>query len=294
MGPASKEAIRKGLIEVPYDVGFVYAEVNADKVFYLRQADGSFKQYMIKKNELGKMILTKGKNTDEYEDITKEYKYEHDLTMNSLIDTEHTRMRSNENSITRKIKIEIISPSSVALTDDLNGMIIVRGVGVGMESQLKAEAFLMSYTGRNICKLYDSKEKITNSGNRYNLNERKIEFKICRDILTGSVTEEFPYIKIKVFCLDSNSDELGYAEKIISVKTPDLEISGVPDICKVGTKIRCVVSVANTLSIPLTNPTLRVKFTDDKERKIRLKNIYPGKRIAQDIIFSPRVRDFLT
>lgn len=34
-GPASVNAVKHGDTRVPYDTGFVYAEVNADKVYWL-------------------------------------------------------------------------------------------------------------------------------------------------------------------------------------------------------------------------------------------------------------------
>ncbi|KII60968.1 Protein-glutamine gamma-glutamyltransferase K [Thelohanellus kitauei] len=280
LGPASKTAVKNGLVELPYDVGFVYAEVNADKVFFLRQPDGTFKHYMVKKNELGRLVITKQALSDEYEDITKEYKDE-EVTMDRLIDNEHTRMRLGENSITRSIKIEIVCPSSVSLTEDLCGTIIVHGLSHRMENLLKAEARLMSYTGRNICILYEASEKVNSS-------DRNIEFKIDKEALSGAVQEEFPFIKVKVYCFDSNQDELGCSEKVISVKTPDVEILGIPSTCAVGTKCLVTVAVSNPLNVPLTNTKLRISFTDDKTRKVKFKTVYPGKRIAQDIIVTPK------
>ncbi|KAF0988522.1 hypothetical protein HZS_7096 [Henneguya salminicola] len=281
LGPASKVAVRNGQIDLPYDVGFVYAEVNADKVFFLRQPDGTFKRYMVKKNELGKMILTKKRLSDDMEDITAEYKCSGSSTMDSLIDAEHSIMRMNENSITRNIKLEILCPSNISLTDDLYGTIIVRGLSERRVNILKAEALLVSYTGRNICKLYDATENISTS-------EKRLEFKIKQDMLGGSINEEFPFIKIKAYCFDSNNDELGYCEKVVSVKTPDLEISGIPTACRVDSNVMCTVSILNTLNRPLSHVRLCVKFTDDKPKRLRLRSILPGKKLVQDILLTPK------
>ncbi|KAF1741285.1 hypothetical protein MXB_171, partial [Myxobolus squamalis] len=179
----------------------------------------------------------------------------------------------NEMTINRNIVIKVLCPSFVSLTDDLYGTIVVTGLSDKEDSILKAEALLVSYTGRNICKLYDATEKI-------NCPDKRIDFKIKRDMLSSAVTEEFPFIKIKVYCFDSKHDELACYEKIISVKTPDVEISGIPDICKIDAGIVCTVSVLNTLNCALTHVRLNVKFTDDKTKRLRFKNIASGDKLV--------------
>ncbi|MCI4387780.1 hypothetical protein PGIGA_G00078120 [Pangasianodon gigas] len=43
-GPAPVAAIREGLVYLKYDAPFVFAEVNSDRIFWQRQANGSFAQ----------------------------------------------------------------------------------------------------------------------------------------------------------------------------------------------------------------------------------------------------------
>ena len=50
-GPASVEAIKRGLVNQPHDTGFIFAEVNADKCQWLQQDDGSWK-IQLQKNKL--------------------------------------------------------------------------------------------------------------------------------------------------------------------------------------------------------------------------------------------------
>ena len=41
-GPASVEAIKNGLVHLPYDGPFIFAEVNADRVHWIQKADGGW------------------------------------------------------------------------------------------------------------------------------------------------------------------------------------------------------------------------------------------------------------
>lgn len=43
VGPTSVEAVRRGDVIKPYDGKFVYAEVNADEVFWIKKGDSQYK-----------------------------------------------------------------------------------------------------------------------------------------------------------------------------------------------------------------------------------------------------------
>lgn len=76
-GPASIAAVKRGEILKPYDNTFLYAEVNADKVFWHYTGVGNPLKLM-KKDEfgIGHFISTKALGRWERQDITRTYKYE--------------------------------------------------------------------------------------------------------------------------------------------------------------------------------------------------------------------------
>lgn len=57
-----------------YDIPFIFAEVNADVVYWVVQGDGMQKQ-SIRSSDVGKYISTKSVGRDNREDITHNYKY---------------------------------------------------------------------------------------------------------------------------------------------------------------------------------------------------------------------------
>ncbi|XP_067929729.1 protein-glutamine gamma-glutamyltransferase K-like isoform X2 [Watersipora subatra] len=83
-GPASVVAIRNGDVGCNYDGKFIFAEVNADRVYWFKQKNGKFIR-QLEKNVVGKCISTKAVGPSKYfnsnyynpdrEDITNQYKF---------------------------------------------------------------------------------------------------------------------------------------------------------------------------------------------------------------------------
>uniref|UniRef100_A0A3B4X5F4 Protein-glutamine gamma-glutamyltransferase K n=1 Tax=Seriola lalandi dorsalis TaxID=1841481 RepID=A0A3B4X5F4_SERLL len=74
-GPASLSAVRNGQVYLKHDCPFVFAEVNSDKIYWQRNADGTFSQIYSEKKAVGHNISTKAVGSDERSDITHLYKH---------------------------------------------------------------------------------------------------------------------------------------------------------------------------------------------------------------------------
>uniref|UniRef100_A0A8C6XAA3 Protein-glutamine gamma-glutamyltransferase K n=1 Tax=Naja naja TaxID=35670 RepID=A0A8C6XAA3_NAJNA len=74
-GPCSVEAIKNGLVYMKYDASFCFAEVNSDKVYWQRQADGTFKIVYVEEKAIGHLISTKAVGSHQRQDITGLYKH---------------------------------------------------------------------------------------------------------------------------------------------------------------------------------------------------------------------------
>uniref|UniRef100_A0A8C6SUI2 Protein-glutamine gamma-glutamyltransferase 2 n=1 Tax=Neogobius melanostomus TaxID=47308 RepID=A0A8C6SUI2_9GOBI len=73
-GPVPLRAIKQGELTCSYDAPFVFAEVNADVVTYMKKQDGSMSK-VTTTTLVGQMISTKSVGSDDREDITHLYKY---------------------------------------------------------------------------------------------------------------------------------------------------------------------------------------------------------------------------
>ncbi|XP_016042991.1 protein-glutamine gamma-glutamyltransferase 2 [Erinaceus europaeus] len=74
-GPVPVCAIKEGDLTPKYDAPFVFAEVNADVVDWIRQDDGSLHKSINRYLVVGLNISTKAVGSDNREDITHNYKY---------------------------------------------------------------------------------------------------------------------------------------------------------------------------------------------------------------------------
>ncbi|NWT10804.1 TGM4 glutamyltransferase, partial [Vireo altiloquus] len=77
-GPCPVKAVREGDVYLPYDGKFVYAEVNADQVYWLvKKVNGKEKYFKLgtEIKDIGQNISTKAVGQNRREDITREYKY---------------------------------------------------------------------------------------------------------------------------------------------------------------------------------------------------------------------------
>uniref|UniRef100_A0A8C3IQ90 Protein-glutamine gamma-glutamyltransferase K n=1 Tax=Chrysemys picta bellii TaxID=8478 RepID=A0A8C3IQ90_CHRPI len=68
-------AIKNGLVYLKYDAPFIFAEVNSDKVYWQRQADGTYKIVYVEEKAIGHLISTKAVGSHERHDVTDIYKH---------------------------------------------------------------------------------------------------------------------------------------------------------------------------------------------------------------------------
>ncbi|NXK21483.1 TGM3 glutamyltransferase, partial [Arenaria interpres] len=76
-GPASRTAIKEGDVELDYDCPFVFAEVNADCMYWnYDTATGKKTLIFSQSTTIGQSISTKAVGRDDRIDVTNDYKYE--------------------------------------------------------------------------------------------------------------------------------------------------------------------------------------------------------------------------
>lgn len=76
-GPASRHAIKEGEVELDYDCPFVFAEVNADCMYWnYDTATGKKTLIFSQPTVIGQFISTKAVGRDDRVDVTNDYKYE--------------------------------------------------------------------------------------------------------------------------------------------------------------------------------------------------------------------------
>uniref|UniRef100_A0A023G034 protein-glutamine gamma-glutamyltransferase n=1 Tax=Amblyomma parvum TaxID=251391 RepID=A0A023G034_AMBPA len=155
-GPASVRAIKEGDLAKPYDGTFVFAEVNADQIYW-RYESPRKPLKMLKKctDKIGKNMSTKAVGRWEREDITHEYKFaegtqkERDIVLKALRENNHaySRFYLNESMDDVQFTIEPI-----------------KDVLVGSGITVRAKAVNKSASKRYACKVILRVETVTYTG----------------------------------------------------------------------------------------------------------------------------------
>ncbi|KAF5293128.1 hypothetical protein FQA39_LY13738 [Lamprigera yunnana] len=100
VGPSSTVAVKLGEVKRPYDTGFLFAEVNADKVFW-RYSGPTHPLKLLGKDihSIGKLVITKSAGKWVYDDITATYKYSENAEEER--ETMFKALRQSENMFSR-------------------------------------------------------------------------------------------------------------------------------------------------------------------------------------------------
>ncbi|XP_052507146.1 protein-glutamine gamma-glutamyltransferase E [Budorcas taxicolor] len=74
-GPASVIAVREGDVDWDFDMPFIFAEVNADRITWIYESSGALKKNSTDTHSVGKYISTKAVGSNSRVDVTEKYKY---------------------------------------------------------------------------------------------------------------------------------------------------------------------------------------------------------------------------
>ncbi|XP_072487656.1 protein-glutamine gamma-glutamyltransferase 2 isoform X2 [Notamacropus eugenii] len=250
-GPASVKAIKNGDVNTRYDTPFVFAEINADVVEWMRKKDGTTLKLHTKTTLVGLMISTKAIGKDEREDITYQYKYpegskEERDTFNRA--NHLNKLTANEEyPLDDSMKINIkVSPDMNKGNDfDVFGM-ISNASSEERRCYLLMAARTVSYNGRLGPEC--SKKEIP-SLTIEPMSEKKIPLRIfyaqyCNHLKDSNL------VKVKLLLHIQQSQTFLVAERDIYLTNPEIKIRilGEP---KKFRKLVAELSIKNPLPVPL-------------------------------------------
>ncbi|XP_055007177.1 coagulation factor XIII A chain [Boleophthalmus pectinirostris] len=132
-GPASVLAIKKGKVCYPFDARFIFAEVNSDILYHIRDKYGNLSLLKVDKKTVGKKLLTKSPQGYQPLELTWEYKHNEDTpegerrneealaTAESLgCSRDHTETPPTSLSVTINTKKSYVGRPVEALVDFVN------------------------------------------------------------------------------------------------------------------------------------------------------------------------------
>ncbi|NXC72079.1 TGM4 glutamyltransferase, partial [Anhinga anhinga] len=314
-GPCPLKAIREGDVYLPFDSKFVYAEVNADEVYWVvKKVNGKDKYTRVGRETqgIGVNISTKAVGQNEREDITAEYKFPE----GSKEEREAMRKASSFlrpsgmtpragfasvmsmddvdsgptavcNTVTKTgLQLEITNKEALYPGNPLELAITVKTSTPGSWTiNLASSCQLQSYTGKVEASLGYVKETVKLEGK----SETQVPLKIAPDayMKTLASVEDEVLIHITAIAEVQGRDEKLTKEMTMSFEYPPITVQ-MPETAKLNKEFACAFIFQNKLNVSLDNCKLLVeglgifRMTEFDEGDIK-----PGKIIKSEIICTP-------
>ncbi|NXS11598.1 TGM4 glutamyltransferase, partial [Neodrepanis coruscans] len=312
-GPCPVKAVRDGDVYLPYDGKFVYAEVNADKVYWLvKKVNGRNKFIKVgtETQDIGKKISTKAVGQNKREDITLEYKYpegskEERKSMEracSFIRPSGMTPRSDYASAARSIapkpellhetvtktglQLEITNTEVLHPGNPLEFAITVKTSTPGSWTiDLIGSCQLQYYTGKVQANLGTIKETINLEGR----SEMQIPLKIAPDTYMktlSSVEDEVLILVTAIAEVKETNDKLT-KETSMRFEYPPITVQ-MPEVAKLNNEFTCAFIFKNKLNVVLENCKLLVEGLGIfKMTTFDQGDIMPGRIMKSEIICTP-------
>ncbi|XP_069769618.1 coagulation factor XIII A chain-like isoform X2 [Narcine bancroftii] len=268
-GPASVNAIKHGQVYFPFDGPFIYAEVNSDVVYWIKQQDGSLIKDKVKTDEVGKLILTKETRSDMRKNITDLYKYpegsqEERLSLEAAI--QHgVKKEPVETESESDVSVEMHVDKNIVLGTDFKiGLEIKNNSNADRTVKIQLSGYIVFYTGVPKVQITDEDIEVEVEANQVHQTQVKIESNTYEDSLVEQSALQF------LIC--SHVEETGHnlvSQKIVILKIPKLNIKVEGEIA-FGKMVNIVVEFTNPFKKPLENPVLRIDGLDYFQPKLRL------------------------
>ncbi|NXD19443.1 TGM4 glutamyltransferase, partial [Spelaeornis formosus] len=313
-GPCPVKAVREGDVYLPYDSKFVYAEVNADRVYWIvKKVNGKEKYFKVgtETQDIGKNISTKAVGQNRREDITWEYKYpegskEERMSMQraySFIRPMGLMPRSGyastvqpfgnmqplvpKETVTKTgLHLEITNTEPLHPGNPLEMAITVKTSTPGSWTvDLTGSCQLQYYTGKVQANLGTIKETIKLDGT----SEMQIPLKIAPDAYMkalSSMEDEVLILVTAVAEVKETNDKLT-KETSMRFEYPPITIQ-MPETAKLYNDFTCAFIFKNKLNVTLENCKLLVEGLGIiKMTTFEQGDIMPGRIMKSEIICTP-------
>ncbi|XP_023570521.1 protein-glutamine gamma-glutamyltransferase 2 [Octodon degus] len=249
-GPVPVRAIKEGDLSTKYDAPFVFAEVNADVVDWIRQEDGSMHKSVNHSLVVGQKISTKSVGRDEREDITYTYKYPEGSEEEREAFTRANHLNKLEKEEAKEetgVDMRIRVGQSMNMGSDFDVFAyITNGTAESRECRLLLCARTVSYNGvlGPECGTKDLPDLTLDP-----FSEQSIPLNILYEKYRDCLTES-NLIKVRGLLIEPAANSYVLAERDLYLENPEIKIRvlGEP---KVNRKLVAEVSLKNPLPVEL-------------------------------------------
>ncbi|NXL47074.1 TGM4 glutamyltransferase, partial [Podilymbus podiceps] len=314
-GPCPLKAVREGDVYLPFDSKFVYAEVNADKVYWLVKKENGKDKYIRISTEtqgIGVNISTKAVGQDKREDITSQYKYPEGseeerkamekacsfIRPSGMVPRAHfasvmpmDAMGSmpavlQETVFKSGLQLEISNKAALYPGNPLELAITVKTSTPGSWTiNLAGSCQLQCYTGKIEANLGYIKETVKLEGK----SETQVPLKIAADtyLKTLASVEDEVLIHVTAIAEVQETDDKLTKETTMRFEYPPITVQ-MPETAQLNKEFNCAFIFKNKLNMPLDNCKLLVEGLGIfKMSTFEEGNIEPGRIIKSEITCTP-------
>ncbi|XP_078066401.1 protein-glutamine gamma-glutamyltransferase 2-like [Mustelus asterias] len=283
-GPCPVKAIKEGHVDMKYDAVFIFAEVNADVVYWLVNKDGSKEELGVKQHKVGKQIITKSAYADEWEDLTHDYKYPEGSTKEREVYNKAGMKIKSANKQQKDLKISIKYAQPVLGSDfDVNFSIVNHGF-MDKDIHLTLSAMTVTYNGFSLMEF--SKRSTT-----FVLKAAAVQKEVMRLKYKdyGEHLSEHNLIRLTATLRSKGTSEMSLKECDIALNLPQLTVKviGEPILYR---ELTVRIKFSNPLPITLTEGIFSVEgtgLTDLQQIKSPIAAIHPGQEVVVNVSFKP-------
>ncbi|XP_056376555.1 protein-glutamine gamma-glutamyltransferase 4 isoform X1 [Hyla sarda] len=296
-GPCSLTALKKGIVYLPYDAKFVFAEVNADKMEWMVKEIMGDEQITLlreEKKSIGKNISTKAVNRNLRQDITLEYKHkEGSPEERETFQVACSNLKSDACLVFAAppvrpppgIKIQITGEKELPPGNPLSLNIVIENESDQSKTvNVTAGCQLQAYTGKIIASLASITETVEVAEKQV----ATIPVNIAADQYMKFMTLVDDELMIRLNVITETKEEKNSECLVISFIYPPIKVE-MPETGKINEDFTCTFTFKNTLSVPLEKCELHVEGLGlFRLEKFDQGDVKPGGIFRSKIICAPR------
>ncbi|XP_040186218.1 protein-glutamine gamma-glutamyltransferase E-like isoform X3 [Rana temporaria] len=293
LGPASQYAVRNGHVDKLSDTPFVYSEVNADRVTWVKSRDGTKKRVYTDTVSVGQRISTKAIRLFERKDVTDEYKYtEGSPQEREVFDKAKNLMAPNAFIIVSRESAPVKplfngsfkKAPETQVGEDLTVTLMLKNTVTDPQKiQINMTATSILYNSKPVKDFLTESHSVSLGPNEEKPLEMKLPYVVYREAITAD-----NMIQVVAVCTEEKGSSL-LVKTVTTLKNPPLLFRPIEDV-KSGKTARVDCIFTNPLKEVVSNSTLIIEGSGliSDQKIINVPSMKPNERITIPFDIKPR------
>ncbi|XP_077315316.1 protein-glutamine gamma-glutamyltransferase E-like [Lithobates pipiens] len=248
LGPTSLYAVKNGEVDKPHDGRFVFAEVNADTVTWVKSRDGSRRKVYTDTASVGKLTSTKAVGTFERRDVTNDYKYPEGSSEEREIFEKARNIMAPRLFSAMSLRESVAAPEEPLFTgsfkkaaetqvgEDLKLTLILKNTVTDPQKiEIKMTATAIIYNSKPVKDFLTESHSVSLGPNEEKPIEMKLPYVVYRDAITAD-----NMIQVVAVCIDERGANV-LVQTVTTLKNPALLLRPIEDVkFKKTARVDCI------------------------------------------------------